>query len=237
MTLTTDSTATATLSGRELALKRRKAMALHGKTGITKTSSVMSAKPTASRVEPAAATAAYRKSASTSASDASIMAQARAAVANSGRSASRARREAMSTAGKAALKPTASRPSGRMRPKPDAVTTYATASAVEAPTKGCGCGCNGAKGGCGDTQASASTMPAAAVSAASNVPKKAMEPTGRALARARRAALSQDGKAGLKRVAQATKIASSMPGRIGRLQSARVRPAVKRPCSAVWCNH
>lgn len=37
-------------------------------------------------------------------------------------------------------------------------------------------------------------------------------PTGRALARARRAALSQDGKAGLKRVAQATKIAASMPG-------------------------
>ncbi|MCA1979482.1 MAG: CsoS2 family carboxysome shell protein, partial [Thiobacillus sp.] len=34
----------------------------------------------------------------------------------------------------------------------------------------------------------------------------------RALARARRAALAQDGKAGLKRVAQATKIAAAMPG-------------------------
>jgi hypothetical protein len=37
-------------------------------------------------------------------------------------------------------------------------------------------------------------------------------PTGRALARARRAALAQDGKSGLKRVAQATKIAAAMPG-------------------------
>ncbi len=38
------------------------------------------------------------------------------------------------------------------------------------------------------------------------------QPTGRALAQARRAALAQDGKAGLKRVAQATKIAAAMPG-------------------------
>jgi hypothetical protein len=216
MTLTTDSTATATLSGRELALKRRKAMALHGKAGVAKTSSVMSARPAASRVEPAAASVAYGKSAASTATatDASIMAQARAAAASNGRSASRARREALSTSGKAALQPTASRPSGRVRPKQQTavVTAYATASAVEAPAKGCGCGCNGAKGGCGDTQASAGTQPAAAVSSASSVPNKAIEPTGRALARARRAALSQDGKAGLKRVAQATKIASSLPG-------------------------
>ncbi len=215
MTLTTDSTATATLSGRELALNRRKAMALHGKTGVTKTASVMSAKPAASRVAPAAAAAPGLSQASaTSASDAAIMAQARAAVASSGRNASRARREALSTSGKAALQPTASRPSGRVRQKPQSGgAAYASAATVaEVPAKGCGCGCNGAKGGCGDTQASAGMMPAAAVSPASDVPKKAVEPTGRALARARRAALSQDGKAGLKRVAQATKIASTMPG-------------------------
>ena len=206
MTLTTDSTATATLSGRELALKRRKAMALHGKTGVTKTASVMSAKPTASRTEPAAIAPAM--SASPSASEAAIMAQARAAIAANGRSASRARREALSTAGKAALQKTAaSRPSGRMRQKPQAV---AQTVPYEAPQKGCGCGCNGAKGGCGDS--ATAVMPAAAVTPASDLPKKAAEPTGRALARARRAALSQDGKAGLKRVAQATKIASSMPG-------------------------
>lgn len=40
----------------------------------------------------------------------------------------------------------------------------------------------------------------------------AEQATGRALAKMRRAALTQDGKAGLKRVAQATKIAAAMPG-------------------------
>jgi len=213
MTLTTDSTATANLSGRELALKRRKAMALHGKAGVAKTASVMSSRPAAARQAPQAASspAASRPS---SASEAATMAQARAAAANSGRSASRARREALSTAGKAALKPTASRPSGRVRPKTQAAsgTSYAASAATEPAAKGCGCGCNGTKGGCGDTQAVASVMPAAVVSSASAVPKKSGLPTGRALAQARRAALSQDGKAGLKRVAQATKIASSMPG-------------------------
>ncbi|MFO7542833.1 MAG: CsoS2 family carboxysome shell protein [Thiobacillus sp.] len=211
MTLTTDSTATATLSGRELALKRRKAMALHGKTGVTKTASVMSAKPAASRVEPAAVAAGQRAASTASASDAAIMAQARAAVAAGGRNASRARREAMSVSGKAALQPTASRPSGRVRQKPQ-MDAMASAAVAEAPAKGCGCGCNGAKGGCGDAQAATNVMPAASVSPASDVPKKAVMSAGRALARARRVALSQDGKAGLKRVAQATKIASSMPG-------------------------
>lgn len=215
MTLTTDSTATATLSGRELALQRRKAMALHGKTGVTKTSSVKSSRQVAPRAEPAAAYAAetgLREASAVSASDAAIMAQARAAVAANGRSASRARREALSTSGKAALQPAAARPTGRVRPKQQVNAVMGSAAESDAPAKGCGCGCNGAKGGCGDTPAVASVMPAAVVSPASDIPKMSSEPTGRALARARRAALSQDGKAGLKRVAQATKIASSMPG-------------------------
>jgi hypothetical protein len=121
------------------------------------------------------------------------------------------RREALSTAGKAALQPAASRPSGRVRPKAQSAVATAPASVAEAPAQGCGCGCNGAKGGCGDKSAPANVMPAAAVNPATNVPKKSSEPTGRALARARRAAWSQDGKAGLKRVAQATKIATVMP--------------------------
>ena len=214
MTLTTDSTATATLSGRELALKRRKAMALHGKTGVTKMAAAMSARPAATRVNPAAAAASGPGKASTAGSvpDAAIMAQARAAVAENGRSASRARREALSTSGKAALQPAVSRPSGRVRQKPQVDTAFAPAAVVEVSAKGCGCGCNGAKGGCGDKQASAGMMPAVALSSASDVSKKASEPTGRALARARRAALSQDGKAGLRRVAQATKIASTLRG-------------------------
>ena len=213
MTLTTDRPASATLSGRELALKRRKAMALHGKTGISKTSSAVSARPAANRSEPqrgGAQTAPAAYAPRGNASEASIMAQARVATASAGRSASRARREALSTAGKAALQPTASRPSGRVRPKqaPVATSGYAAApvSDTTASSQGCGCGCNGAKGGCGDLSATSAPTPS------TNIPRKAMESTGRALARARRAALSQDGKAGLKRVAQATKIASSMPG-------------------------
>ena len=218
MALTTDSTATATLSGRELALMRRKAMALHGKAGVVKTASVMSPRPTASRVEvkaaatPAAQASGLSAASTGSASEAAIMAKARAAVAANGRSASRARREALSTAGKAALQPAASRPSGRVRPKAQPTVPSAPVSAAAAPAQGCGCGCNGAKGGCGDASAPANVMPAAAVYPAADVPRKSSEPTGRALARARRAALSRDGKAGLKRVAQATKIASAMPG-------------------------
>jgi hypothetical protein len=218
MALTTDSTATATLSGRELALMRRKAMALHGKAGVVKAASVMSSRPTASHVEvkaaatPVAQASGLSAASTASASEAAIMAQARAAVAANGRSASRARREALSTAGKAALQPAASRPSGRVRPKAQSAVASAPVSAAAAPAQGCGCGCNGAKGGCGDASAPANVMPAAAVYPAAAVPKKSAVPTGRALAQARRAALSQDGKAGLKRVAQATKIASSMPG-------------------------
>lgn len=218
MALTTDSTATATLSGRELALMRRKAMALHGKAGVAKTASAMSSRPAASRVEapaaPAAPVSGLTAASTASASEAAIMAAARAAAAANGRSASRARREALSTAGKAALQPAASRPSGRVRPKAQSAVPSAPVStaAAAAPAQGCGCGCNGAKGGCGDASAPANVMPAAAVTPAADVPRKSSQLTGRALARARRAALSQDGKAGLKRVAQATKIASSMPG-------------------------
>lgn len=179
MTQITESTATATFSGRELALKRRQAMALHGKTGL-------------------------KKIASAASSDAALIAQASAAVSQNGRSASRARREALSLTGKAALKKSAgSAPAGRVSEKAQAAAT------TEVSAKSCGCGCNGTKGGCGASQDAAGAMTASAA----NVPaRKAEAPTGRALARARRAALSQDGKAGLKRVAQATKIAAAMPG-------------------------
>ena len=142
MTEAVERTATATLSGRELALKRRKAMALQGKTAVAKTASARPVAPP--RVEAAAiqpvsmvAPAAVIR---TGNDDAALIAQLRVTVA---RSAARTRREALSKAGKAALQPTAARPtprpSGRVRP---------TAAAQAAPA-GCGCGCNGAPGGCG----------------------------------------------------------------------------------------
>jgi hypothetical protein len=134
----------------------------------------------------------------------------------------------MSTSGKAALGSTASRPSGRVRPQKAAAmsltSSLSTARAETAPAadaaKGCGCGCNGTKSSCDTTsvessagESGASAMPATNASApAAFIPaRQAGAPTGRALARARRSALSQDGKSGLKRVAAATKIATSMP--------------------------
>jgi hypothetical protein len=120
----------------------------------------------------------------------------------SGVSAARARREALSKSGKAALQKTAAtRPSGRMRP---------TQEAEVAESRPAGCGCGGTNPSCGT-----SVAPAAAASSEPvrvRAAKISEQATGRALARARRAALAQDGKAGLKRVAQATKIAAAMPG-------------------------
>ncbi|MEW5965407.1 MAG: CsoS2 family carboxysome shell protein [Pseudomonadota bacterium] len=214
--------ASATLSGRELALKRRQAMALHGKTGVTKTAAA-GRQPTAARSAPTAPAASPALAASSApatspavrASDAALIAQAQA---NSSRQASRARREALSQSGKAALQPTAARPSGRVRPgrqAPAMTTQPAMASASEAqaaPASSCGCGCNGAPGGCGDARQSDAGLRAASETSAPMIVKASVQPTGRALAQARRAALAQDGKAGLKRVAQATKIAAAMPG-------------------------
>jgi len=205
MTYAAESAASATLSGRELALKRRQAMALHGKSGIAK-SGAAQPRPTAAsspdapatRSEPAGYVAPAR------ADDQMVIAQLRSA---SNVSAARARREALSRAGKAALQQTAAvRPSGRARPQRETAAATETAAAQPA---GCGCGCGGTNPACGATVA-----PAAAVAEAAplRVARTVEQPTDRALARARRAALAQDGKSGLKRVAQATKIAAALPG-------------------------
>ncbi|MEW5891568.1 MAG: CsoS2 family carboxysome shell protein [Pseudomonadota bacterium] len=215
MTQAAESMASATLSGRELALKRRQAMALHGKAGVTKTAATRQA--AAPRVAPAQVPSQPAARPAAAAQIEPVQ------VAGAGRQASRARREALSRSGKAALQPTAARPTGRVRPKPAAAPVAAFAQApaaevAEAAAQSCGCGCNGAPGGCGAGQASqaadAGLRAAAEVSPApvAAISKLAEQPSGRALARARRAALAQDGKAGLKRVAQATKIAAALPG-------------------------
>lgn len=219
MTLTSDRNSSATLSGRELALKRRQAMAKNGKTAIAaKTAGVMPARQASSSVEatlnarPAAASAAAPNTSQR-------MAQAQTAVAatvSAARQASRARREALSTVGKTALKQSAARPSGRVRPAQKSVI-QASASVSSDVAASCGCGCNGANKSCGtnDKREVAAHEPglasAAYASAVDSTPRKMDMPTGRAIARARRAALAQDGKAGLRRVALATKIAATMP--------------------------
>lgn len=205
MTHAAESHASATLSGRELALKRRQAMALHGKTGAGK-SALAQARPTAaSWTAPAsvASAAPAAPAAPARADDETLVAQLRNA---SNVSAARARREALSKSGKAALQKTAAvRPTGRVRPQREAV---ATETAAVQPA-GCGCGCGGTNPACG-----AGVAPALQTQETPEVriARGAEQATGRALARARRAALAQDGKAGLKRVAQATKIAAAMPG-------------------------
>ncbi|WP_292954263.1 CsoS2 family carboxysome shell protein [Nitrosomonas sp.] len=301
-----ESIAVATLSGRDLALQRRKVMALHGKTGMTnkklnqrsvavhKTSNAAS---TTSSVDPVFTNF-------NSASNKHV------ATVNNGRSVSRARRNAMNQLGKAAVKSTSGKPSGRKRPqsnhdvvsslpsianeqsisarsyscddgnygngKQDSFLTRTAADVVgdvniasgrsinrarrnamnqlgkaaikstsgspserrhsqhhqgnadsmpsaamtqEVSAKSCGCkecDCNNHKKessfkqdtyDVGIAQASATAAPKVA-----NVSHKAVDNlSSRAFARARRAALAQDGKAGLKRASQVVKIASSMP--------------------------
>ena len=218
MTNAAKTMASATLSGRELALKRRQAMALHGKTGGARTAAGKSTAAPRAAAAPSAAPSAVTEPAAR-VSEAVLIDQLRAAGSHQE---SRARREALSRSGKAALQPSAGRPSGRVRPTRQtpnlSIPIQAAAEeAVVLPAKGCGCGCNGQPGGCGGTQAQPaaelreagerSTIPAVAA------PRSNAPPTGRALARARRVALAQDGKAGLKRVAQATRIAAAMPDR------------------------
>jgi hypothetical protein len=193
-------------------------MALHGKKGAVKSASV--SQKSAPRAEvptsaPVNQNVSTRSVSSVSPAEvAALIAQNQANAA--GRNASRARREALSTAGKTALKPTSSRPSGRVRPNRE-VDATAVQNSVSAQAS-CGCGCNGAKGGCGDAQneapmSNAGVLPAVALNVSNDKSdnKLAVLPKGRAIAQARRAALAQDGKAGIKRVAQATKIAATMP--------------------------
>ncbi len=185
MTLTTNSNATATLSGRELALKRRQAMALHGKAAVAKASLTrQAAKP---RVVLSSAPAAVQ-----------------IAPAASGRSASRARREALSQSGKTALQAAVVRPGNPARPSAN----------ITAPTEHQAVAVNARPADTSMIDSSQAPM-ASAAPAANGVTRgaelAAALPTGRALAQARRAALAQDGKAGLKRVAQASRIVANQP--------------------------
>ncbi|MCA1791677.1 MAG: CsoS2 family carboxysome shell protein, partial [Thioalkalivibrio sp.] len=208
-----ESTASATLSGRELALKRRKAMALHGKSAFVKTAA--NRQGTSSQRAPAAVTRPATPSGLAEHAK-RVTAGVRQPPVSAGREAARARREALSVAGKAALKTTSSRPSGRVRPTPEA--THLTAPTAEktpaAVTKEA---CDGrGEPRDGDDQESRPASETLSTSLASSAPafaKKPMNPLpkGRALARARREALSQSGKAGLVRAAHMARVAAAMP--------------------------
>lgn len=193
-----------TLSGRELALMRRQAMALHGKAAASPAGS----KGSAGKATPRAAMAVSRPAADSVAlmevGSWQSAVSADSVVPTAAPSAARLRRQAMSQQGKAALPAKAmasqSRPA-RVKPVlPDAAT--------------CGCGCNRA-GACATTGASESSTlrlsdPAATVATAAFSATAASSGI-RGLARARRQAMATDGKAGLRRVAQATRLATAFP--------------------------
>jgi|YelNatPaOPRAMG01_1025707.scaffolds.fasta_scaffold29632_2 hypothetical protein len=211
MTIAAPGHATATLSGRELALQRRQAMARHGKSGA-KAATANAPRLAAATPQPAPAGALRDAAACTPASLTAAVAQPAAPAVAAGVCAARARRQALAALGKAALQTTgASRPSAHQRPQPVAATPAATLAAVAPAGSGCGCG-----GACGCSEPApanaASTAPRQDAAAPRLAAALAEQPSGRALAKMRRAALCQDGKAGLKRVAQATRIAAALPG-------------------------
>ncbi|MCX7814914.1 MAG: CsoS2 family carboxysome shell protein [Tepidimonas ignava] len=128
----------------------------------------------------------------------------------SGRELARQRRQALAQQGRAAL------PTLR-----SAMARRAAAPQQAAASRGCGCGCGGS-GACATAAAEdgVARMLAAAVTPQAAQARPTMDdkprvspPTGRALAQARRAALAREGKAGLTRVAQATRLATTMPDR------------------------
>lgn len=184
-----------TLSGRELALMRRQVMALRGKAGVVKSI------PTRAVADVAVRPAMAMSSAPTNASVAAARTNTPMVAVASTASAARLRRQALSQSGKAALPVKAAAPR-RAR---------AASPASLAPAASCGCGCNG--GGCATTTEAAvvaSSATSFSSATASGVPALDMGST-RALARARRVALATDGKNGLRRVAQATKLATVLP--------------------------
>ena len=127
--------AASNLSSRERALARRRAMSTTGKAGITAT--------TAANNPPAETAMAV--SAATHPAAANVSSAVSTAPANSGRAASRARRQAMSTNGKKGIQ---SKDRSRT-----AVGTGVSPPFTPAPRQqtdvaekqGCGCGCNGKK--------------------------------------------------------------------------------------------
>lgn len=201
MTSIGTSAAQVTLSGRELALRRRQAMALRGKAGVMlKSAAAQSSSAVALRPAMALAQPSGRAAAATVAFEVPVVPQVPAV------SAARQRRQALSQSGKAALgaQAVATHPA---RTRAPVVLPQQTLAASDALAADCGCGGNGA--GCAASDARA-VQAASAAFQASCAPAMDMGST-RALARARRAALSTDGKKGLLRVAQATRLAAVLP--------------------------
>ena len=189
-----DPRANVTLSGRELAMQRRQAMARLGKVGAGKTAAAgktVAVARAAAHVVPAASTA---RAASQSAVTAVAMTPAPVVKP------ARARREALSRMGKSAL-PAAQQQASARRPSASIAAPVASAAISDAVVV--------------TPVAMESAVQAAATPVLATMDNPARPvaaiPSGRALAQARRNVLAKEGKSGLKRVAQAVKIAAALP--------------------------
>lgn len=182
MAQTADSCAGVTLSGREIAMQRRQAMARLGKVGAGRTAASSTAAAQVRQAvqrTPAAATAVAQTTPVKPA---------------------RARREALSRMGKAAL-PSAAQQQARNNALRQNATATAVAASVTATQPA----------SAQDAQNTNVSRVAADTLQTMPLMRPTTQATGRALAQARRAVLAQEGKTGLKRVAQATRIAAMMP--------------------------
>ena len=184
MNSATPSSASATLSGRELALQRRKAMALNGKAAL-------------SRSQVTAATHTTTPASVRASAEAKPEAQAWLTPPLVNRSAGRLRREALSQHGKGAAADSARRPTGQVRPPGQPITAMVAQEHSQGPV---------------------STV-------TSDIVKVELS-GGRAFARARRAAMAQDGKGALKRLALAQTDRPAGNSGANSRPTGRVRPPI-----------
>lgn len=203
------------LSGRELARQRRKAMAQQGKRAVK-----------TERLKISASGQSLKASSNQSLSEWHSQSESAVPPLSSGRAKARKRREAMARSGKAELSASNTRRRVALEKR--------TASAETPKTDGrCGCGCKpGQQNSEGPSRAfarmdvpqSETVDRSAAVGPrelAERLVKNHAHRTGRDVALARRKALSQEGKAGLKKAAQATKIAKYLPEKDWRIAITR----------------
>jgi len=197
MTLPVDTAASVTLSGRELAMQRRQAMARLGKVGAGRTAASATATAQARQAMQRTPVVTAVTAAATAAPAQASFIQTATALTSTVKPA-RARREALSRMGKAALPASAQQQVQRNASRQAANT---------APTAMIASSCEVAA-----TQpAIAQNASVSRVTADTFQTRPVAQATGRAMAQARRAVLAQEGKTGLKRVAQATRIAAVMP--------------------------
>ena len=160
-------------------------MTSKGKAGLTAMVAANNGQSSTAQATPAAATSA---------------AATPTAQASSARAASRARREAMSSSGKAGI-----RSGDRIRtaegkgvsPSTPAPQQQPATDLDDRPEKGCGCGCNGTKASCNAQPDSAMTSPSTKSIIRNSKRQIVARAPGRAASLARREAMSSRGKAGL----------------------------------------